>query len=348
MKLFFCECGQAVFFESDRCVACGKCLGFDSNSLTMVTLTTTPTGMVDESGATRSYCANHEYTGVCNWLQGNTTDTNFCLGCNFNRTIPDLTQPQNLQRWARLEAAKKRVLYTLRSLALPVPNGHAKPGGLLFDFLEDSQSDLHRFPELQVHTGHLNGIITLNILEADDAAREALREALNENYRSLLGHMRHEFGHFFHGTMLASLADQPPAALAELRRLFGDERTDYASALEAYYAQGPRQGVNDSHITAYASSHPLEDWAETWGHYLHMVDVIETAVAHGVLPQMTSFDELVQAWRTFSVTLNELNRSMGLSDAYPFVLTPPVIEKLAFVDTTIARLKTEYSASADY
>ena len=348
MKQLLCDCGQAVFFESERCVACGRELAFDPASLSMRTLTKTDQGYVDAGSHQHQYCKNHQYPGVCNWLQANTSASEFCLGCDFNRTIPNLAKAANLQRWAQLEAAKKRVLFTLLSLGLPIPNGHVQPGGLLFDFLEDRQSDGERYPDLEVTTGHLNGVITLNLLEADNAAREAQREALNEQYRSLLGHMRHEFGHFFHDAVLRSVATQGSVALNELRQLFGDERADYAAALTRYYREGPAPGTELNHITAYASSHPLEDWAETWGHYLHIVDVIETAEAHGVVSTANNFQARLNAFRKFSVILNELNRSMGLGDAYPFVLTPAVEAKLAFVDSTVSRLREEYAVAVDY
>jgi len=347
VKQLVCDCGQAVFFESDSCVACGRELAFDPVTLTMRTLTPTDQGYSDASGHRRQYCKNHEYPRVCNWLQVQNSANEYCLGCDFNRTIPNLSKAENLQRWAHLEAAKKRVLFTLLTLGLSIPNGHAQPGGLLFDFLEDSQSDRERYPDLRVTTGHLNGVITLNVLEADNAAREAQREALNEHYRSLLGHMRHEFGHFFHDAMLRSVATPGSETLNELRQLFGDERADYQTALTRYYQQGPAAGTELDHITAYASSHPLEDWAETWGHYLHIFDVIETAVARGVLSTADNFQARLRAFRKFSVTLNELNRSMGLPDAYPFVLTPTVEAKLAFVDATVSRLRAEYAVAVD-
>jgi hypothetical protein len=295
----------------------------------------------DGAGHKYRYCANYYRHKVCNWLCPGELPEQFCFGCNFNRAIPDLSIVANINRWRRLEAAKKRVLYTLMSIGLPLQSGHSAPGGLLFDFLEDGRSDPARLGGLVVNTGHLDGVITVNVLEADDAAREAQRAALGENYRTLLGHMRHEMGHYYHAQMLNLLTTA--AERDELRALFGDERDDYAAALTRYYAQGPDPEARRRCITAYASSHPLEDWAETWGHYLHIVDVLETAEAHGVVESVDGerdFAQRINVWRPLSVTLNELNRSVGLGDAYPFVVTGAVQAKLAYVDASITRLGT--------
>jgi len=107
-------------------------------------------------------------------------------------------------------------------------------------------------------------------------------------------------------------------------------------------------------VSAYASAHPWEDWAETWAHYLHMIDTLETAATCGVslkpnrrdepalarVPEAvtanSSFDGLLASWFPVTYLLNNLNRGMGLADAYPFVLAPPAIEKLRFVHDLVA------------
>jgi len=333
-----------VFFDSHACVNCGTQLGFDPVAFDMRALTPLTKDLLDDgAGREYRYCANYYQHQVCNWLCPGELSEQFCFGCNFNRAIPDLSHLPNINRWRRLEAAKKRVLYTLMAFGLPLQSGHSTPGGLLFDFMEDGRSDPDRFGDLVVNTGHLNGVITVNVLEADDSAREAQRAALGENYRTVLGHMRHETGHFYHTQMLSQLTTD--VARGELRELFGDERADYAEALARYYAQGPDPDAGLRCITAYASSHPLEDWAETWGHYLHIADVLETAEAREVVPSAVGerdFAQRISVWRPLSVTLNELNRSLGLGDAYPFVVTGVVQQKLAYVDATITARRVSH------
>jgi len=66
------------------------------------------------------------------------------------------------------------------------------------------------------------------------------------------------------------------------RELFGDETTDYGAALGSYYREGPKPDWNRHYVTAYASSHPHEDWAETFAHYIHIVDTLDSARAYGI------------------------------------------------------------------
>jgi hypothetical protein len=240
--------------------------------------------------------------------------------------------------WLRLEEGKKRLLYTLMQLGLPLENGWDAPDtGLLFDFIEDGRSQV-AYPETFVHTGYLGGVITLNTLEADDAAREAQRLQLKESYRTVLGHLRHESGHYYWQRLNAD-----EGLRAEFAAVFGDDSQDYQGSLDRYYANGPEAGWQQRFISAYASAHPAEDWAESWGHYLHIYDALETAAAHGlrsVWPDQMDITERISVWRALSVTLNELNRSVGRRDAYPFVLNAEVEKKLAFVDRVIGLLRT--------
>lgn len=273
-------------------------------------------------------CANGRRYGACNWLVADGRE--YCVACEHNRTVPALDRAANVRRFIALETAKKRLLYTLRELGLP----HA---GLRFDFLEDGRSDPERYGDTRVATGYFDSVITINVLEADAPIREAEREALNEPQRTLLGHMRHEAGHFFLDRLLVC-ADWR----ASFRGLFGDERADYSQALQSYYASGPADDWRAGYISAYASAHPNEDWAETWGHLLHIVDALDTAYTHGVIatrPAGDDFAAWLAAWRPLSVTLNELNRSVGLSDAYPFVVNDAVAQKLRFAWDSVARLR---------
>ena len=216
-----------------------------------------------------------------------------------------------------------------------------------FDFLKDLEDD---FQETQrIMTGHSAGLITLNLAEADDAEREKRRLNLKEVYRTVLGHFRHESGHYYWQHLVAG-TDK----LASYRDLFGDERENYDKAMSIYYQSGAIQNWRDKHVTAYASAHSWEDWAETWAHYLNIVDSLETATDHGVMISnsqteqsfspidsywATSFDDLLENWLPLTYALNSINRSSGQKDLYPFVLSRPVIEKLHFVHDYHSRRK---------
>ena len=207
-------------------------------------------------------------------------------------------------------------------------------------------------------TGHNDGVITINIAEADDAEREKRRLQLHEPYRTLLGHFRHEVGHYYWDRMI-----KDSDLLDSFRTLFGDERADYGQALQNHYAQGAPADWQQKFVSSYASSHPWEDWAETWAHYLHMVDTLETAAACGLslrpgrrdeptlkkspIPwpdRGDSFDKMIDHWFALTYVLNNLNRGLGLSDGYPFVLSTPAIDKLHFVHDAIAKSDQEAAA----
>jgi hypothetical protein len=306
MKRFYCTCGNEVFFDNQFCQVCGQKLGFDPETQQIITI------------SIYYRLCEHNETLQCNWL---VTDSNTqCIACRLTRTIPLLSVNNNKQRWLKLEATKRRAFYMLLRLGLNIPDRtNAKP--MLFDFLEDQRSN----PDVTldfVYTGHADGVITLNVAEADDSYRSATQELMNEAYRTLLGHFRHELGHFY---WLQLFKDD--SSLAKFRELFGDERQNYKSALEQFYQFGATQW-QQSYITAYASSHPLEDWAETWAHYLHINDTLETARAYRLIDESSDW---LSAWMQFSIILNALNRSMGTSDPYPFVISEIVQRKLQFI-----------------
>ena len=345
MRQFRCQCGQAVFFESNTCVACGAVLGFEIGAVDMLSLRVGSDGLLlDPNGRAYRQCANGVDHGVCNWLMAPDDDNHLCVACRFNRTIPNLSSAQNLRRWSRFEIAKKRLLFTLHRLELPLVNGFEDPAnGLLFDFIEDHRSNPERYPESFVQTGFHGGIVTINAMEADDAVRESIRVEMQEPYRTLLGHLRHESGHYYWSLL------NPDGELRErFRHLFGHDETGYAEALAAYYAEGPPADWPERFISAYASAHPLEDWAETWGHYLLIYDALETAACFGLIaesPEQIDIGSRIAIWADVSVTLNELNRSSGHADAYPFVLNAEVARKLALVDEVIRRFRSRRSAS---
>jgi len=267
----------------------------------------------------------------------------YCQSCRLNDTIPDLSEPTALSSWQRLEIAKRRLVCTLLELGLPLEGKQeAQQLGLAFAFKSDG-------PDGQILTGHCDGLVTINVKEADSPVREQTRVQLGERYRTLLGHFRHESGHYYWDRLL-----KDGQQLNRYRELFGDERADYAEAVKRHY-DNPKQNWSDDYVSAYATMHPWEDWAETWAHYLHMVDTLETAQSYGVAitPQAVGgavgetvsaervrfeqFQQLISAWIPLTVALNSLNRSMGLGDAYPFVLGERVIAKLRFVHEVVER-----------
>lgn len=361
MKTFHCDrCQQLVFFENVRCERCAALLGYVPQSGEISAFEDAGDGLWRRLGAGQPgastapresaetsdgplfrQCHNYAVENVCNWMIPADSPDTLCRSCRFTRTIPNLDRSDNRLYWYRLEAAKRRLLYTLMALNLPVrPRAEDPKRGLAFEFLEDTAEDK------KVMTGHNRGVITVNIAEADDAHREQTRSALGEPYRTLLGHFRHETGHYFFDRLVTGRR-----GLAQFRKLFGDERADYGAALAAYYRDGPRADWAQSYISAYATMHPWEDWAETWAHYLHIVDTLDTATACGLVliperphePTLTdrtpvdeaSFDDLMARWFPLTYVLNSLNRSLGMPDGYPFTLPPPVIDKLRFVHRVV-------------
>jgi len=332
MRRFTCQnCHQDVFFDNTHCLECGFQLGYEPKGSVMLS---SPDGETFAAGATTLYpCANRAVI-ACNWL----TDTpgSLCTACRHNQVIPDLTVAEHATLWSQIEKAKRVLFYSLIAWDLPLETKVEAPEtGLAFDFLADQQQ-----PDGSVDThltGHASGLITINIAEGDDAERERRRLNLGEPYRTLVGHFRHEVGHYFFERLVRPDADR----LARCRALFGNDELDYAEALKQHYDNGPPADWRAHFITPYASAHPFEDFAETFAHYVHMVDGLETAAAFGVKTDTASaaptpyrdgtVRELVEAWVPVTVAVNAVNRSMGQPDLYPFVLSDAVHDKLAFV-----------------
>jgi hypothetical protein len=310
MQRFQCQnCGQEVYFENSVCLNCASNQLYDPSSSSLV---------IDGAA-----CANRESIG-CNWIAPG--EGQLCQSCAITEVIPDLSVQGNVTRWRKVEQAKRRLIHALRGLSLPLdaPNDRH----LRFRFLADGESAMADGPVL---TGHDNGRVTLNIAEADDATREATRVAMGEPYRTLLGHFRHESGHFYWDVLVAD-ADRTEA----FREVFGDEREDYDMALARHYAEGSPVDWQESHVSAYAAAHPWEDFAETWAHALHILDALETAQSYGLAPVSGAADvgdpEVVLAdWLPLSLAMNAMNRSLGHPDFYPFQTAPRVGRKLGFV-----------------
>ncbi|WP_202396912.1 zinc-binding metallopeptidase family protein [Teichococcus coralli] len=389
MRLFNCDvCGQLLYFENTRCMRCGATLGYlpEANRLSALDPAEGERGvpqgsedqpqvghpaedqqMVGQEGAGQPevgrravgqlwrpradpgrlyrFCSNAHHE-ACNWLVPEDAPGVFCLACRHNRTIPDLADPTNLAHWRKIEEAKRRAFYSFIRLGLPLINRVEDPeNGLAFDFLADPLGE----GGTKVMTGHDNGLITLALVEADDAERNRRRTEMGEPYRTLLGHFRHESGHYFWDRLV-----RDGGHLEACRALFGDDSEDYGAALQRHYNAGPPADWQEHFVSTYATAHPWEDFAETWAHYLHIVDTLEMARAFGlgIAPRVEHGEELaaevdfnpyrtteiapvIEAWVPMTAAVNSLNRCMGAPDLYPFVISPAVVEKLAFIQALV-------------
>jgi len=324
-------------------------VGFDPEKLAFITLgNASPENFIDITNNQNIYkpCDNEKY-GVCNWLIPAYQNDIYCKACRLNRAIPALSDPENLEKWRKLEIAKHRLIYSLLRLNLPVqPKTGNSLEGLQFDFLNDVS------PNKKITTGHDQGVITINVLEADEVERVSNKLNLGEQYRTLLGHFRHEIGHYYWDVLVKN-----SDLLFKFRELFDDETIDYGDALQGYYQTGAPSNWADNFISPYATAHPWEDWAESWSHYLHMMDTLETAHAFGIAIrpdlntqvelmeaeikldpyQAEDFEDIIKMWLPLTFAVNSLNRSMGHSDFYPFIISPRVIEKLKFIHDVCSR-----------
>lgn len=340
MQTFRCACGARLFFKNYRCLSCDRELGFVPSASLLSALE--PEGELMRAlalpGALYKKCLNYSAEGVCNWMVGADEPTPYCQACRLNGVIPDLTNPENRTRWAEMEGAKRQLVYSLNRLGLPVvPKSVDEARGVSFDIVETT-------PDRHVITGHMDGLITLDIAEADPVVRERVRVAMNESYRTVLGHFRHEIGHYY-WDLLVDGTEQ----LDAFRERFGDERADYGEALRRYYEATPPPDWSDAYVSVYATSHPWEDWAESFAHYLHIADTLDTARHFGlntgepsrVPVDVADYDALLLEWMDLTVALNALNRSMGQKDAYPFALSEKARAKLAFVHRCVERGRTD-------
>jgi hypothetical protein len=322
-------CGRLVTFESSRCLHCHASLGFDWED----------GRLVDVDQADHFRCANDEIA-ACN--DATHEPGTLCSACLLTRTRPADSDRAALGGFIKAEAAKRRLLFSLLELRLPVVGFREQPGGLAFDFLSSDGGP--------VTTGHADGVITLDLAETDPAEREERRIAFGEPYRTTLGTLRHEIGHYYQPI----LAPEGSEARDRCRELFGDDRADYQQALDRHYATGAPADWADNFVSSYATMHPWEDWAETFAHFLHITDTAETAAAYGLridgplvpttdadtldsrpIVGPASFDDLLESWLPLTYALNAINRSMGVRDLYPFVITPGVHRKLSFVSELV-------------
>ncbi len=358
VRVFNCQCGSPIFFRNSFCLACNSPLGYVPTLARLVAL-----APAENPGTWRAWeidgplyrrCANLDTPASCNWLvpvdeEGD--HKGFCRACRLNRVIPKLDDPlhpDNGALWGRIEAAKRRLVSALLVMGLPVASRETEDTarGLMFDFLRAEEG------APPVMTGHDDGLITLNIDEADDVQRERARTNMNEPYRTLVGHLRHEVGHYYWDRLVFNSHWLEP-----FRALFGDETADYGVSLNAYYQNGPPADWRSGFISAYATSHPWEDWAECWAHYMHMSDMVDTASSFGLSldqsrleftpftremlyqgdhPGADKYLTFINHWAELTMMMNGMSRAMGQPDLYPFVLVHRVITKLQFIHLVVS------------
>jgi hypothetical protein len=363
-RAFRCRCGRPIFSRNDVCLGCGTPLGYDPELVLLRPLAPTRDPAVWRAMRTRGVgatvplftyrrCENWRSAAPCNWLLRNeeaATLQPFCRSCRLDRTVPDPTDRDNAVLWLKVENAKRALVSQLIALRLPVESRISEntTQGVMFDLLRSPASGP------RVMTGHDDGLVTLDIEEADDVHRETIRSQMHEPYRTLIGHLRHEVGHYYWQRLVQGTAWEEPC-----RALFGDDREDYAAALQRHYANGAPADWKNRHVSAYASAHPYEDWAETWAHYLHMVDALDTARSFGLIahhneiqyepftldtmvdagieatPDDRAFLAVVNGWIELTGALNEVTRSMGEPDFYPFILSKPAVRKLHFIHKVV-------------
>ncbi|WP_265521606.1 zinc-binding metallopeptidase family protein [Oerskovia flava] len=347
MRAFSCSrCGSLVGFDDRTCLFCASPLGYVHGIDRMRALD--DDGAARWEGVRRVPCAN---TAIgCNWLVPDGEGA-FCIACRLVRRHPHPGDELATEQYSLALFAERRLLFQLLENDLPITGHDEVDGGLAFDLLSSTTGP-------RVTIGHANGVVTIDLSEVGDAYRESLRVKLGEPYRTMLGHFRHEIGHYYWQVLVSGTP-----LLARCRELFGDDSTPYKAALQRHYSEGPPDGWQDDYISEYATMHPWEDFAETWAHYLHITDTLQTAASFGMslggligdklapelLGALTTapgysstgyremgIDRILDVWHPLAIAFNQINRSMGKDDLYPFVITKPVREKLSFVHDVVA------------
>ncbi|KAA1245685.1 hypothetical protein F0Q45_23910 [Mycobacterium simiae] len=344
MRDFHCpNCGQRLTFENSACLSCGSALGFSLDQMALLVIAER-----DESGHTGAVSAEHYqlcanlHLAECNWLVPANYADGLCESCALTVERPRDDDTGGLAEFARAEAAKRRLVAELHELKLPIVGREGDPRcGLAFRLLSSAHQN--------VITGHADGVITLDLAEGDDVHREQLRVEMDEPYRTLLGHFRHEIGHYYFYRLIDPSSDYR----ARFKELFGDPDTDYQEALDRHYRDGAPAGWPENFVSSYATMHPAEDWAETFAHYLHIRDTLDTAAWCGFAPASATFDRpalgpsafqtIIDTWLPLSWSLNMVNRSMGHNDLYPFVLPPAVLDKMQFIHNAIDEVALDLS-----
>lgn len=351
---FHCRCGQGVSFDCLQCPHCDAKLGYDPDRGHMQILEAASDGhwrAADAAPNAARYqrCANFDGAPQCNWLVPvqRRASHRLCRCCRLNRIVPDTRRMANRSLWKNTESAKRRLVALLLALQLPVESRVMEnpEHGLAFDLMVGG----HGFPP--VMTGYLNGIVTIDVNEADDYSRESMHAAVGEPCRTVMGQLRHASGHYYWHRLIES-----SDLLVPFRLQFGDDTRHHGQALLEYHNKGPSHDWSARHVSAFASAHPLEDWAETWAHYFLMLDTLDTALDFGMArgsigllrqpPQASepnrsaalparkdhrAFAPFIEAWTELTGMLNELSLSMGLLAFYPCALSTVAVDKLHFV-----------------
>jgi hypothetical protein len=342
MRDFHCpNCGQRLTFENSACLSCGSALGFSLDQMALLVIANGREGEHAGAVAADDYqlCANL-HLAECNWLVPKDHPGGLCASCALTAERPNDNETVGLAGFARAEADKRRLVAELQELKLPIVGRDQDPDyGLAFRLLSSAHED--------VVTGHEDGVITLDLAEGDDVHREQLRVEMDEPYRTLLGHFRHEIGHYYFYRLIAPSSDY----LARFNELFGDPDADYSEALDRHYRDGAPEGWQERFVSSYATMHASEDWAETFAHYLHIRDTLDTCAWCGLAPASATFDRpalgpsafpnIIEMWLPLSWSLNLVNRSMGHDDLYPFMLPVAVLDKMRFIHTVIDEVTSD-------
>jgi hypothetical protein len=349
MRIFHCDrCGAILAFAAQTCETCGSTIGYvpDQRTLRVIVPSYDPTVFRFDLSVYRLDRADDADTAVmwrclnsawgCNWMLPVDSGETWCRSCRLTRGRPDVGRPEAIEAWMAAEGAKRRLVHQLDEFALPIEmKSESMPDGLVFDLVY--------LPGEGGLTGHLGGVVTVDLAETDEAHRDDLRRRLGEPFRTVIGHLRHEVGHYYWPRLVGQTDE-----IGAFRRLFGDERDDYGEAVQRYYAGAGGCWDRTRFLTAYAAAHPLEDWAETFAHYLHIVDAIDTAVAHHLVPAGRSqslvtdaigtleFADILDAWRPINTALNAIAETVGAPAVYPFEPAGATIDKLAFAHAQIA------------
>lgn len=335
MRDYLCpNCGQHLAFENSMCLSCDSPVGFSLPDMAFLIIShgdgSGGSGFVD--GGDYQLCANLHLAG-CNWLVPVAPARRLCTSCALTRTRPNDADTAGLSAFAEAERAKRRLIVGLSELGLPIAGHDEDPArGLAFDLLSSGGE--------QVFTGHDSGLVTIDLAEGDDVHREQLRVEMDEPYRTLLGHFRHEIGHYYYYRLVAQSPDK-----IGFTELFGDPDLDYQQALDRHYSDGAPPDWEAHYVSSYATMHPAEDWAETFAHYLHIRSTLDTAASYGLAPATATyqrkmlgpsgFDSIIDMWLPLAWSLNMVNRAMGKTDLYPFVLPVAVLEKMRFIHTVV-------------
>ncbi|MEZ5159262.1 MAG: putative zinc-binding metallopeptidase [Candidatus Nanopelagicales bacterium] len=297
MRRFSCpQCSARVFFDDQTCLNCRTEVAYNPGT--------------DEMGLALNTCS-HRFDWLCNWAA--TDGSSQCASCALDKTVDG-----RIDQVTQFQVAKRRVYRQLR--LIDVDPDFADPP-LRFDLRQGTADS-------PVTIGHADGLVTLDTAEADPSRREEVRTKLGEPYRTPLGHVRHETGHWHWQAYVFS----DRMRLDQFRELFGDERVDYAAALRGHYDGIDDGSWRDTYLSYYATAHPWEDYAESFAHVLHMSDMVETAVAEGFITgEFRSLTDIVERWQPLTVSLNEMARSMGTPEPYPFAPSSTALRKMMFV-----------------